>query len=165
MSEPQTSPSAERTAPEAGSAFFTAFAPKREERGLTRRHVVLAAVAVVGLALIVFAVTYKDPDKRLVITRHGATHVEPGMTRKDVVRMLGKPTAYRKEGVQDCAQYSNANLQFPRFSIYTLCYEQDRLQKVEERRFALFGVMREDGSLDGPPGHDVEEAKKRIRIF
>ena len=163
MSSPETTPPA---APEKGADFFTAFADRPEEPRQARRRWVIAGLVAVGLVAVGFAVTWKDPDKRFIITRHAATHIEPGMTRKEIVQRIGKPTAYRKhDDGRDCAQYSNANLQFPRFSIYTLCYDQDRLQTVEERRFALFGVMREDGSFDGPPGHDIEEAKKRIKIF
>lgn len=162
MSSPQTPPPA---APEKGADFFTAFADRPEDPKKARRRWLKAGLIAVGLVASVVAVTYEDPDKRFIITRHAATHIEPGMTRKEVVRRIGKPTAYRKQDGLDCAQYSNANLQFPRFSVYTLCYEQDRLLKMDERRYALFGVMREDGSLDGPPGHDIEEAKKRIKIF
>lgn len=155
--EPQVGDiAAVETAP-AGS-LFRAYTEQQRGPRLQLRYVLVPVMALVVGALGYGVVTFQQEATPFrVETPWGVRTVRRGMSPQDVLGILGQPIGKERRDALDCYQYGRPTLKVPYYTLQTVCYGEDRLQEVSERRYNSWVVMDDDAVAPAPLPEWVHE--------
>lgn len=132
---------------ETGPVVFRAF--REKEKSHWPRWALLATPFA---ALFVWLVAQEVASPRLLLMLPGYHRVSQGMTLEEVRGVLGHPIAAERLQGRDCYRYGRPSLELPVFPIYSLCYEDGKLEDVKVRYYTPWRVDPEDLPAPPPPG-------------
>jgi hypothetical protein len=124
-----------------GGELFSAFRNKR--RVDTRRWLYVALVPVIPLvALVATLISMRgQQDAMRIVTAHGIRVVNPGMSRQEVVGVVGNPIGQetRADGAE-CFLHGMFSMNEPQTTVYVLCYLSGTLHDMTTRRYSLWSA-------------------------
>ncbi|WP_224249877.1 hypothetical protein [Hyalangium gracile] len=122
----------------ADDGLFTAF---REQPVNPRRWLYFALVPLIPLVagVAAWASMLGQQDAMKIITAHGIKVVNPGMSQKDVVGVVGRPIGKetRADGAE-CFLHGMFSMNEPQTTVYVLCYVGGQLRDMTTRRYSLW---------------------------
>jgi hypothetical protein len=146
---PDTSPNVvplSRAALHRPEGLFTAFHEERHSRW----RWVLAALVPVTLALVGWFISYQSARTFQIVTPRGFMTVTNGMSPQEVAGLLGRPLTREQSGSSECYRFGQPTLVQEAFVVYSVCYEDGKLQSVTQRKFSAWTVDPSTGAFVPP---------------
>lgn len=134
-------PSIAEQRPSEGGELFSAF--RKERTADDRRWVYIALVPLIPLvALVAALISMRGQENAMhIVTAHGIRVVNPGMSRQEVVGLVGRPIGQetRADGAS-CFLHGMFSMTEPQTTVYVLCYLNDTLHDMSTRRYSLWSA-------------------------
>jgi hypothetical protein len=140
-------------------SLFTAFQERPTRRFGLRTGLLLGIVVLLGFVGNNLLRREQLKPFRLINSQGNVKTVYHGMSPQEVDTIMGKPLTRETLGGMDCLQYGRPTLNDPTFLLFSICYEEGKVQTVKARRFNSW-VVSPNGTMAPAPAEELplEEA-------